>query len=321
MISTAAMALALSVPPFAVAQTTINQPDPGPVEAALPPINVDLSQKTIDSYNKKVDITKKTDIDVTKKLDIDVKKTTNTNEASGAFAASANNNSTASSKLNLNLTNAFNKTTLVNTTKLDGHVSGNRIQDIGNTGGYAANTGNTGAGGDGGNAKAVAHSKAVANGGDGDSAKASGGDGGKSSIDQDAKNGYARNKDNNEKGDGKGYQTAKAWAEARANGADGGKGGKADADGGDGGKGGKATSGYATAKRTDGGDGGYSGDLRVRGGNAGTFDASNTIRGSLNHAAGIPIVSQNTGASSLQQVGVSVMANIGSLPSNSMSPR
>jgi hypothetical protein len=78
--------------------------------------------------------------------------------------------------------------------------------------------------------------------------------------------------------------------------------------------GGSATSGNATVKRTDGGDGGNGGALRVRGGDAGTFDASNTMRGSFNHAAGIMAPIQNTGMSSLQQVGVTVMATIGRTP-------
>lgn len=224
--------------------------------------------------------------------------------------------------LHLNLKDSFNKTTVVNATKLDGYVSGNRIHDIGNTGGYATNDGKAGAGGPGGDAKAVAYSgKAVANGGDGGYSKAgSGGDGGKGSIDQDAKNGYARN---SEKGDGKAHQTAKAEAEARAKGADGGKGGRGGdgGAGGDGGTGGIAGTGNATAKKTIGGDGGNGGDIRVRGGNAGTFNASNTLSNSFNNSGGIFSSIQNTGAASLQQVGITTMANIGSLPSGSLSPR
>lgn len=311
-IATAAMALAFSAPTFAAAQSN-EASGPGSAAAADKSIakvktDIDVTKKT------DIDVTKKTDIDV-KKIDVDVKKRTNANsDASGAFAASANNNSTATSKLNLSLSNAFNKTTVVNATKLDGYVSGNNIHDIGNIGGYATNSGSTGYGGDGGNAKAAAYSgKAVANGGDGGNAKGgSGGDGGKSSVDQYAKNGYARNSEN---GKGKAFQAAKSETEARAK-ADGGKGGNGGngGTGGEGGMGGSATSGNATVKRTDGGDGGNGGALRVRGGDAGTFDASNTMRGSFNHAAGIMAPIQNTGMSSLQQVGVTVMATIGRTP-------
>ena len=287
-IATAAMALAFSAPTFATADSNTAK---GPGSAAA-------SDKSIAKVDTDIDVTKKTNIDVTKKTNIDVTKTTDVNFT----------------KLNLNLTNAFNKTTVVNATKLDGHVSGNRIHDIGNIGGYATNRGNTGYGGDGGNAKAAAYSgKAVANGGDGGNAKGgSGGDGGKSSIDQNAKNGYARN---SEKADGKAFQAAKSETEARAK-ADGGKGGDGGngGTGGAGGMGGSATTGNATVKRTDGGDGGDGGAIRVRGGDAGTFNASNTMRDSFNGAAGIMAPIQNTGMSSLQQVGVTVMATIGRTP-------
>jgi hypothetical protein len=320
MVTTAVMALAFSFPSFTAAQTQANGPSSAAAEkGSEAKVNTDNSTKTID-VTKTVDITKKKiDLDLTKTVDsnnLKTKTTTNTNsgdsKASGAFGASANNASTASSTLDLKLTNAFNKTTVVNATKLDGYVSGNNIHDIGNTGGYATNSGTTGAGGDGGNTKAVAYSgKAVTNGGDGGYSKAgSGGDGGKSSIDQDVKNGYARN---SEMGKGKAHQIAKTEAEARAKGADGGKGGSGGdgAAGGAGGAAGAATSGNATVKRTIGGHGGDGGDLRVRGGNAGTFDASNTIGGSsFSNAGGIIAPIQNTGMSSLQQVGVSVMATI-----------
>lgn len=316
MITTAAMALAFSAPTFAAADSNTAK-GPGSAAAADKSIakvdtNIDVTKKT------NIDVTKKTDIDVTKKIDVDIKKTTNTNsgdsKASGAFGASANNHSTATSSLKLDLTNAFNKTTVVNATKLDGYVSGNTIHDVGNIGGYATNSGSTGDGGNGGNAKAGAYSgKAVSNGGDGGNANGgSGGDGGKSSIDQNAKNGYARN---SEKGEGKAFQAAKSEAEARAK-AEGGKGGNGGngGTGGEGGMGGSATSGNASVKRTAGGDGGDGGAIRVRGGDAGKFDASNTMRGSFNHAAGIMAPIQNTGMSSLQQVGVTVMATINSRP-------
>lgn len=278
MITTAAMALAFSAPTFAAADSNTAK---GPGSAAA-------ADKSIAKVDTNIDVTKKTNIDVTKTTQVDVTR--------------------------LNLTNAFNKTTVVNATKLDGYVSGNTIHDVGNIGGYATNSGSTGDGGNGGNAKAGAYSgKAVSNGGDGGNANGgSGGDGGKSSIDQNAKNGYARN---SEKADGKAFQAAKSEAEARAK-AEGGTGGNGSNGGtaGAGGNGGSATSGNASVKRTAGGDGGDGGAIRVRGGDAGKFDASNTMRGSFNHAAGIMAPIQNTGMSSLQQVGVTVMATINSRP-------
>jgi hypothetical protein len=279
MITTAAMALAFSAPTFAAADSNTAK---GPGSAAA-------ADKSIAKVDTNIDVTKKTNIDVTKTTQVDFTK--------------------------LNLTNAFNKTTVVNTTKLDGHVSGNRIHDIGNNGGYASNSGSTGYGGNGGDAKAGAYSgEAVSKSGDGGNAKGgSGGDGGKSSVDQYAKNGYARNSENDK---GKAFQAAKSEAEARAKGADGGQGGNGGngGTGGEGGMGGSATSGNATVKRTNGGDGGNGGAIRVHGGDAGKFDASNTMRGSFNHAGGIMAPIQNTGMSSLQQVGVSVMATINSRP-------
>jgi hypothetical protein len=54
--------------------------------------------------------------------------------------------------------------------------------------------------------------------------------------------------------------------------------------------------------------GGNGGDSM--GGNAGTFDASNNMTGSLSNGAGIISVSQNTGANALTQIGVTVQANL-----------
>ena len=97
-IATAAMALAFSAPTFAAADSNTAK---GPGSAAA-------SDKSIAKVDTNIDVTKKTNIDVTKTTQVDVTK--------------------------LNLTNAFNKTTVVNATKLDGYVSGNNIHDIGNIG-------------------------------------------------------------------------------------------------------------------------------------------------------------------------------------------
>ena len=74
--------------------------------------------------------------------------------------------------------------------------------------------------------------------------------------------------------------------------------------------GGSATSGdtLATVTTGNGGVGGNSGDSL--GGNAGTFDASNSINGSLSNGAGIITVSQNSGMNSLTQQGITVQANL-----------
>jgi hypothetical protein len=47
----------------------------------------------------------------------------------------------------------------------------------------------------------------------------------------------------------------------------------------------------------------------VHGGNAGTFNASNTLS-AFTGASGISVAVQNTGMASLQQVGVTTMANV-----------
>ncbi|MGB9130703.1 MAG: hypothetical protein WCB97_13745, partial [Thiobacillus sp.] len=79
--------------------------------------------------------------------------------------------------------------------------------------------------------------------------------------------------------------------------------------GGAGGMGGSASSStLASATSGNGGVGGNGGDSH--GGNAGVFDASNSISGSLSNGAGIITVSQNSGMNSLIQQGVTVQANL-----------
>jgi len=62
-----------------------------------------------------------------------------------------------------------------------------------------------------------------------------------------------------------------------------------------------ATTGYGGA----GGNGGHS-----YGGNAGDFNVSNNMSGSLTNGAGIISASQNTGINALTQIGVTVQANL-----------
>src|SRR5574340_152740 len=138
MITTAALALAFGLSPFA-----------GAADA-----------NTVNGSNN-------TSTQTSTKTDTDTKTITKTNTdsknsgqatAPGLNGAAANNHSTATTNLSLSLTNAFNKSTVVNATKLDGYVSGNSISHIGNYGGAASYGGNGGRGGDGGYATARAHS-------------------------------------------------------------------------------------------------------------------------------------------------------------------
>src|SRR3546814_9160308 len=82
------------------------------------------------------------------------------------------------------------------------------------------------------------------------------------------------------------------------------------ADGGRGGDGGNGNGGDAYAGAGTGGDGGRGGDGGTASANAGSFDMSNAMNGSSNAAAGIMMVAQNSGASSLIQQGVTVQANL-----------
>lgn len=290
MITTAAVALAFGLSPFANAQ----QRSPVPVVPQNPPIskNIDVT-KTKDSHDDKT-----------------VYKGKAENE--GAFGAAANNHSTAYTRLDVALNNAFNTTKIVNATKLDGYVSGNHIDNVGNRGGDAYSFSPGGYGGDGGKAKADAHSgKAYSYGGDGGYAKGghggaatagggntSNGTNGGQSNGGTATDGNANGSPNN------GSARDGDWEAGNATGGHGGA-----ATGGNGGAGGTATSGTSTATATGGhgGDGGRGGD--TYGGSAGTFNASNTLSG-FSGAAGVTVAIQNTGIAALQQVGVTTMANV-----------
>jgi hypothetical protein len=74
--------------------------------------------------------------------------------------------------------------------------------------------------------------------------------------------------------------------------------------------GGSASSGQALATATtgNGAAGGTGGN--ANGGDAGSYNASNTIASGFSNAAGISVVSQNTGANALTQQGVTVQANL-----------
>jgi len=304
-ITTAALAIAFGLSPYAGAQTVDNGS-----AAASDHSKAAVKTKIYDSYNDKT-----------------IYKGKAKNDES-PFGAAANNHSTATTSLQLSLTDAFNKSTVVNATKLDGYVSGNRIDHVGNYGGNAYNYGNDGGrGGDGGYASAKAHSgKAYSYGGDGGYAK--GGRGGYAEANGGSAVGGAGSTSNGTNGGtanggtgspanggtntGNTTNGATDWEAGNATGgnggtANGGNGGTAN--GGNGGAGGSATSGYATADGGSayGGNGGRGGD--AYGGSAGTFNASNTLSG-LTGAAGVTVAIQNTGMASLQQVGVTTMANV-----------
>ncbi len=332
MITSAAVALAFGLSPFASAQSV----DDGSAAAKDHAKAVAKTTKIDDSYNYK-EINKKSldvDIDVTKKIKNE--KTIWDGKAKNdysPFGAAANNHSLASTKLDVDVKDSFNQTKILNVTKLDGYVSHNKVAHVGNYGGdaYAYNPGGRGGdgyakakaysgdayGGDGGDAKAKAYG-GDAYGGDA-KAKAYGGYAEGGDAKARAKGGYAEGGDAKFKGDDGGYADGgNAKAKAKGGYAEGGdalakaKGGyaeggdaKAKANGGDGGY---AESGYADAHASgNGGNGARGGD--TYGGDAGTFNASNTLSG-LTGASGVTVAIQNTGIAALQQVGVTTMAHI-----------
>ncbi|MET0351466.1 MAG: hypothetical protein ABW067_16860, partial [Rhizobacter sp.] len=76
--------------------------------------------------------------------------------------------------------------------------------------------------------------------------------------------------------------------------------------GGAGGTGGAGSGG--TGNGATGGAGGAGGTASA---NAGTFNMSNTMTGTAQSAAGILVISQNTGIAALTQQSVNVQANLG----------
>ena len=303
MITTAALALAFGLSPHAGAQTVDN----GSAAASDNSKAVVKTDNSTDNHTKTIT---KNDTDTKTLTD---SKNSGTAKNSGPFGAAANNYSTATTELTANLTNAYNHSKVVNMTTLDGYVSGNKISHIGNVGGAALafKSGNGDRGGDGGYAEAKAHSgKAYSYGGDGGSAKANGGSatGGAGSTSNGTNGGTANggtgSPANGGTNTGNTTNGATDWEAGNATGGNGGT-----ATGGAGGTGGTATSGNATATANGGygGNGGRGGD--AYGGSAGTFNASNNLSG-LTGAAGVTVAMQNTGMASLQQIGVTTMANV-----------
>jgi hypothetical protein len=238
--------------------------------------------------------------------------------------------------------NSFNKTAVVAATKLDGTVSNVSVYGIGNNA-YNLAAADGGSGGNGAKGIGGRGGKAVAIGGDG-------GDGGKGGKgvgiggDATAYSGDAKAKGGNALAasvgiGGSASANSKVWSDdptrssARATGGSG-TGAPATASGGDpsastgnatasagngagngGGGGSGGAGGLATAEAGDGGNG--TGGAGAAGGNggtiavsAGTFDMSNSMSSVGQSAAGIMVASQNSGAASLVQQGITVQANL-----------
>jgi hypothetical protein len=237
--------------------------------------------------------------------------------------------------------NSFNKTAVVAATKLDGEVSHVHVSDLGNTA-YNEGNANGGAGGDGGKGIGGKGGKAVAiagNGGDGGKggkgvgiggdaraysgdAKARGGNavaasvgvGGYASAENEVQADPSKMIAKSKGGDGSagdakaigGDPSATSGYAKATGGAGSGKGG-AGGDGGDGGWAQAQAGNGGNAAGGTGGDGGNGGTIRV---SAGTFDMSNQMSQVGQSAAGLMIASQNSGAASLVQQGVTVQANL-----------
>lgn len=205
--------------------------------------------------------------------------------SAGLGNASASNNSTATA----NWSNSFNSSTVVATTALSGVVTGNAVFGLGNV---AVNVGDAsgGDGGSGGDAGAISAR-------DGDSASAS--LAGAGAVANSANDSSARSRSRDR---GFGDSTADSSTSGSSSSTS-----DASATGGASTSSNEGSSGDATA---DGGYGGYGGAGGANYADAGTFDMSNHMDGSANTAAGIMVVAQNSGASSLIQQGITVQANL-----------
>lgn len=240
----------------------------------------------------------------------------------GLGNAAASNNSTATA----NWSNSFNTNKAIAKTELVGVVTGNTVHGLGNValnvgdssggdggsgghglGGIAA--GGNGDGGRGGDAGAAGVGGSAAGGWGGDAGAIDAALGG----DADARTGRVRERGagNGSSGDATATGGDGSSGDATATGGDGtatslGLGlGLAAGGAGDGGDGGDATGGDGA-----GASGGSGGDGGSNTAHAGNFDMSNYMNGSANAAAGIMVVAQNSGASSLIQQGVTVQANL-----------
>lgn len=202
-------------------------------------------------------------------------------KARGTGTVAANNGATASSVLrdSFNTSDAFNTNKVMAMSKLDGSVSHNKVENIGNV---ATNKGSA----DGGTGKGGTGTGGLARSNGGDSGRAVGGEGGATEVD-DMASGDDFEGRRNRSGSNTARQTGGAGGDANS-----GRGGDATADAGNG--------------RGTGGTGGSAGTIRVT---TGTFDISNTMTRVGQSAAGIMLASQNTGMSALVQQNVTVQAN------------
>lgn len=222
-------------------------------------------------------------------------------------------------------TDSFNTNTAIANTQLQGAVTGNDVYDIGNNTRNSgnANGGRGAGGGDGGSALAAGGDARGGAGGDAGAISAREGDSDAGSS--SAALGLAGSENNadararvRERGDGDADADARARNRADstadadstsgdATASNSGSSGNASAGGG---AGGDATGGAGTALAGNGGDGGDGGDGGATWADGGSFDMSNTMSGSANAAAGIMVMAQNSGATSLIQQGVTVQANL-----------
>jgi hypothetical protein len=203
-------------------------------------------------------------------------------------SVAANNGATASAVLrnSFNTSDSFNSNKVIAMSKLEGSVSHNRVSGIGNVASnHGTADGGTGKGGTGATATGgLARSTA------GDSARATGGEGGANELD-----------DQITADDFRGRRTTTGANTARQTA---GNGGAANTDrGGDA----MANAGNASATGGAGGSGGNAGSIRLT---TGTFDMSNAMTRVGQSAAGIMLASQNTGMNALVQQNVTVQANM-----------
>ena len=223
----------------------------------------------------------------------------------------ANNGGWATSTL----TNAFNTSKAIATSKLHGSVSHNMIMGVGNKASASGSAdggkayGGDGGKGMGGNARSLGAKGGSATGGDG-------GDGGAAGVaaatgrpephDAMARRSGGGHGGGNGGGSGQGDGEAATAGVSGNTGGAGGAGGGTTV-GGNGGAGGTATAGGGVGGAASGGTGGAGGRVYA---DAGTFNMSNAMWNVGQSAAGIMIATQNSGLSSLVQQSVNVQANM-----------
>lgn len=207
--------------------------------------------------------------------------------------------------------NAFNTSKAIAKTNLEGYVSGITIHNIGNSvynegdaNGGNGGKGGKGIGGDGGDAHAWG----------GTGGKGSGGDGTAGAISA-AVGGYAEGEGgkgsaHSHEGDVNASATGGAGTATAGGASSGSASASAGGGAGTGGNGGSAVSVAGNGAAGNGGGGGGGGNGGTNALNAGTFDMSSNMSNVGNSAAGVMVISQNSGFASLAQQGVTIQANL-----------